>query len=761
MNNLLRLIIIAILVIYTSACSTKNNNIIYVSPTGNDSDRGTKEQPFATIAHARNVVRELKLNGVTENITVYLRGGTYQLKSTLVFTLEDSGADGQVIKYMAYPGEKPVISSGFLITNWEKPQFFPEGLPEKSKSKIWEADVSEIERLKEKQDLSPSVAPQMNRTKYFYTLFNESKKLRRARGEAFTLVEMKRTETTDPQLFCFPDKTLQNWPDIKNAEIHLIPHYIWMSNILPLEGVNEEAGIARVAAPCTYILNPPKKMAYKPTAYIENSVALLDEPGEWALNSETNRLYYWPKNGTPGKNIVAPVLTELIRVEGEIDYDGVTDTPVKNIVFEGITFTHADRFPWHGKTGWGLQHDWERFDSPSAMVRFRGAENCAVVNCRFVNAGSTGIRFDLYAQNNKVVGNHIEHIGGAGVLFAGYGPGTKDVNRNNEISNNLIHDIGELYFGSSAIFMWQSGENKVMHNHLYNLPYAGILSTGRIVWDLCGKSECSKTIRWNEVGRKEIPKKSENGETTWYKREKFLHARNNIIYRNDIHNATEVCGDANCIYISGAGGGTVVKENYCHDIYGPRMHTFIRCDDDQNETVIERNILYKYYDGRGEGITSKGKNDIIGNLVVDLRNSKVDRHRGYIVFPDAPIDGSKVQENILYSMKKKQFPFGQGNVFIPGNPFSGVKPDRLWTAEADRNVYFNTKEPNWGADNLKEAQQHGVEQNSIIADPMFTDIKNGDFSFKAGSPALKLGIAQPVSTDSVGLEPAYRKLLEE
>jgi hypothetical protein len=755
MNKLLRLIGAGFILINIVSCSSKNSNTIFVSPTGNDSGKGTKEEPFVTLTRAQDEVRNLKKQGVNNNITVYLRGGTYHLKNSFVLTLDDSGSKKQIIKYAAYKNETPVISAGVPILNWEKPQVFPKGLPEKAKSKIWVADVSAIKHIKENQEQSPSVATQMNRTERFYTLFEGEKRLQRAKGEAFTLVEMERTENTDPQQFRFPEKILQNWADIKEAEIHLIPHYIWMSNILPLEKVNETEGVARVAAPCTYILNPPKKMAYKPTAYIENSVALLDEPGEWALNSTTNKLYYWPKNGTPGKNIVAPVLTELIRVEGETNYNGATDIPVKNIVFEGITFTHADRFPWHGKTGWGLQHDWERFDSPSAMVRFRGAKDCAVVNCHFRNAGGTGVRFDLFAQNNKVIGNLIEHIGGAGVLLAGYGPGTKDVNRNNEISNNLIHNVGELYFGSSAIFMWQSGENKVTHNHLYNLPYAGILSTGRIVWDLTGKSECSKTVRWEEVGGKEISKKLENGETTWYKREKFLHARNNFIYRNNIHNATEVCGDANCIYVSGAGGGTIVKENYCHDISGHRMHTFIRCDDDQHKTVVERNILYKYYGGRGEGITSKGQNDIIGNIIVDLQNSDVDRHRGYIVFPNNPVKGSVIEGNILFSMKKGQFAIGEGN------EETRQKPERFFETKADKNIYFNTKEENWCAEDLTVAQQHSIEEHSIIANPMFTDIENGDFSFKLGSPALKLGIAQPVSTDSVGLEPAYRKLLTE
>jgi hypothetical protein len=761
MKKLMQLFITAILIVGFVSCSSDSGTTIFVSPSGNDTNPGTEKKPFATISHARDIVRRLKEDHSGENITVYLRGGDYRLLKTLVFSTEDSGDQGQIITYKAFPGEKPVISSDFPVKNWEKPTCVPDGLPEKVKENIWVADVSGITKIKENQEVSPSVANQMDRTKRFFTLYDGKTRLQRARGKDFSLVQMERNDKTDPQTFRFPEKVLKNWTDIKDAELHLIPHYIWVSNILPLESVIEKEGLARVAVPCTYILNPPKKMKYKSTAFVENALALLDEPGEWVLHSETNILYYWPKDGKPGDHITAPLLTELIRVEGDIDYEGATDIPVKNLVFEGLTFTRADRFPWHGKTGWGIQHDWERFDSPSAMFRFRGAENCVIENCHFTTAGSTGIRFDLYCQNNKVIGNHIEHIGGAGILLAGYGPGTKDVNRKNEISNNLMHDIGEFYFGSSAIFAWQSGENTIAHNHLYNLPYTGILATGRIVWDPEGKSECSKTVRWKEVGGKEkVAELYWNRDSTWYQREKYLHSRNNMIYRNDIHNATQVTGDANCIYISGAGRGNVVLENYCHDIYGPRMHTFIRCDDDQNETRIERNILYKYYEGRGEGITSKGKNDIVGNLVIDLRNSPVDRHRGYIVFPDAPVVDSKVQENILYSMKKGQFTYGQGNVLIEGNPNTRLYPERLWTTKADRNIYFCTKDPDFGASDLKKAQKHGVEKRSLVADPMFTDIENEDFSFKAGSPALKLGIRQPVPVDSTGLQPSYKNSWE-
>ena len=41
------------------------------------------------------------------------------------------------------------------------------------------------------------------------------------------------------------------------------------------------------------------------------------------------------------RGILAPATTELIRVEGDIDYEGPTDKPVRGIAFSGLTFSHA------------------------------------------------------------------------------------------------------------------------------------------------------------------------------------------------------------------------------------------------------------------------------------------------------------------------------------------------------------------------------------------------------------------------------------
>ena len=81
---------------------------LYVAPNGHDDNPGTKDQPFATINHARDTVRQIKKT-VKEPVTVYIRGGTYYLDEPLVFTSEDSGNKQAPVDYKAVDGETVVL----------------------------------------------------------------------------------------------------------------------------------------------------------------------------------------------------------------------------------------------------------------------------------------------------------------------------------------------------------------------------------------------------------------------------------------------------------------------------------------------------------------------------------------------------------------------------------------------------------------------------------------------------------------------------
>ena len=45
----------------------------------------------------------------------------------------------------------------------------------------------------------------------------------------------------------------------------------------------------------------------------------LDVPGEWFHDPVASKLYYYPNGTSPGKDIVAPVLDALIRIESAKD----------------------------------------------------------------------------------------------------------------------------------------------------------------------------------------------------------------------------------------------------------------------------------------------------------------------------------------------------------------------------------------------------------------------------------------------------------
>ncbi len=88
-------------------------NAIYVSPTGSDSNSGTIDKPFKTIEAAKNAARSKNKTG---GLTIYLRGGIYNITSSVNFTSADSGASAaNPIKYMSYPGEIAQIYGGTKI----------------------------------------------------------------------------------------------------------------------------------------------------------------------------------------------------------------------------------------------------------------------------------------------------------------------------------------------------------------------------------------------------------------------------------------------------------------------------------------------------------------------------------------------------------------------------------------------------------------------------------------------------------------------
>ncbi|MEO9592854.1 right-handed parallel beta-helix repeat-containing protein [Rhodopirellula bahusiensis] len=715
--NLCAVIVLAVSITVGVSHAAEPTADFYVSPAGDDDWSGKITQPngtgtdgpFATLQRARDAVRDSAPDRAGD-VLVLVRGGTYRLTETVVFGLQDSGHRDGKVTYAAYPDEKPVFSSGQAITDWQPVTTAPSGLPDKAFGKVQVANVSGR----------------------FHTLFDAEGMLPRSRSKGF--IPLKGGSRNELH---FPAGRLKDWPNVEDIEIVVRPHHAWIVNILPLKSVNEKKQIARTSIDATYAMNPLHFLKTTNSCWVENALEELDEPGEWALNTQTGKLYLWPRNDSP---ILAPRLKELIRIEGKIDKEGPRDIPVTNLCLRGLTFMHGERFSIAPDDA-GLQHDWDMHDKANALVRLRGTELCRIQQCHFAHSGGSAIRVDLHGRYNAIDSNVIEHMGGAGILLCGYGPGTKDVNRENLVFNNHIHHTGRIHSHSPGIMLWQSGENRVANNLVHNTPYTGIILSGCMT-DFFRRQgrELGRTIRRHEIAS--LPKNPQLEDVLPY-----LHTHDNQIELNEIHHAMEMLGDGNAIYVRGAGAGNVIRRNYIHHLVAPMiMQAAIRTDGGQRDTLIAENLIYKC---TSQGILMKLNTRVENNIVADI----IAPPRGYYLsVREGPLTGATIQRNIFYSSSEPctfidELPPGKGRT---SEDRRGRALARSKDADTDNNIYYCASAPALGEQMLDKQRQDGVDTHSLAVDPLFVDPANGDFRLSPDSPALRLGFV-PWDVSKAGL----------
>ena len=89
---------------------------LWVSPSGDDANPGTEEQPVRTVERARDIVRTINPD-MADDLTIFI-SGTHRLFQPIEFGPQDSGTNGFSVVYTAAPGEHPVLSGGFPVTGW-------------------------------------------------------------------------------------------------------------------------------------------------------------------------------------------------------------------------------------------------------------------------------------------------------------------------------------------------------------------------------------------------------------------------------------------------------------------------------------------------------------------------------------------------------------------------------------------------------------------------------------------------------------------
>lgn len=706
-----------------------------------------------SIEQARDEVRKLKAAAPAQDYTVLIHGGTYFLNKPLVFTPQDSAAVGHSITYKAADGEHPVFSSGAPVTGWSFCTNDPAHLATNAAGRLWVADI-------------PKGAGRVT------TLFDGQGRLPRAVGPR---VKPSLSHTSalvaDRKTLYFPAGSLRNYENLQDTELWMVPTFQWCHNLLPLQSIDIEKGVAVTVITGTYPL-ARRATGYDPSQFrICNVPDVLDEPGEWFCDTAAGKIWLWPRDGQAPQGVVVPVLDELLVLDG----DEVARQPVRGLVFDGLTFKHAKREVWSDEDA-GLQHDWERWNKANCLVRFQWTENCVFKNGLLTESGSGGIRMDLHAQSNRIENCEVSFLGATGIALIGDKIGEDFMNRRNAVHNNHVHHIALENHHCAGIFMWQSGENEITRNRVHHTPYNGF-SIGGVEpmlfskqWRESTSRELNRIINYSKLPFEEMRGRNDE-DVTYTMVFPYVFTRDNLFAYNEIYRNMEILGDGNPFYIRMAGPGNVIRRNYFHDVYGGHSAGAMRFDAHQSDTSFEENIIYRC---TGAGAVFFKSNRMINNIMVDILGNVMVAHGGRTNELNKAADIETTAGNFFWVNNMNQPSIGvpdydqaeiRNNVLVQnaGTFAPPYKDTSSWPklqtffykiSGTDSNLLWSARNESGLRKWLSGVQAAGIDRNSLVADPLFVDAANQDFRFKPESPALKMGI-QPVDRREAGLTTGF------
>ncbi|MGA3244697.1 MAG: right-handed parallel beta-helix repeat-containing protein [Bacteroidota bacterium] len=590
----------------------KEGKTLYVSPAGADNNPGTREKPFRTLERARDEIRTLKRTDKLPDggVTVFLRGGKYFREETFELRPEDSGEETAPIAYAAYPSEKPVVMGGKLITEWKPLTGNVRGMRTELNGRIYVASVKKGWIF------------------HFLYLNGEPQRLSRLYNTDEWLKWPKPVQIGNVgeggQKLVFRQGELDDLEGMDGQiEINLMPVNFW-NTLSVLRGIDPARSTAyrHSKNPSTFWINTFVEGNYN----LLNSIRFIDEPGEWAIDSTEGKVYLFPATGTilPDDEVIAPALYRLIHIQGDEEGKRL----VRHIQFRGIEFRYTDRMP---EDVWPEPWIKRQAELPDAMICVEDAEHVVITDCTFLWSGSYAVDLEKYAQNIAVLHNEMGYPGCGGVLLQGYGPGLKDVNRNNTIAQNYIHHTGSGgYLHSAAVTIYQAGSNDISFNIIDHVPYVGIQICGAN-WDAFNGDPRSNNVDLEDPGGVDAYGKARaqfytrwqdfpKGRESRFTRETFkpyLHSTSNKVHHNIIFDYLEVLSDGAPIYSYSPGMGNLYYNNIMKrrmtSIEGQKWMFAIYMDDNVDGAVLTGNIVWAQTDPNVI-FHNKGQNMWSGNV---------------------------------------------------------------------------------------------------------------------------------------------------
>ena len=668
---------------------------IYVSTSGSDTNPGTKGKPVGTVRQALKILRGKRVSspGATEG-RILLREGTHFLKLPLKIGRNDSGTAPTISKntveidagsptvICSAPEESATLSGGKLITGF-KPveiggvQAFAARVPA-VKSGNWNFTQLWVNGKRAERTRLPEVG-----------LFRIEKPIEDPARKKIEKGHSGFAATGGHLKFRYAAGDLTAFANVQDVDF--VALHFWVASRVPFKAIDPKKRIAELSFRPNYRLTDD--FSDTPAAYyVENVKEALRHGGQWYLDRPEGVLYYVPR---PGEDldtleVIAPLLPRLVEIGG-----------ASHVHLEGLTFSHTEYTPDDDTRTLSGQ----AVPFVSGALSFARARRCSVRNCTIEHVGTYGIEIVDDSVDCEVRDCTIQDLGAGGVKVFHTVHGSRDSSaaargrgdswstcRRIVISDNTIRDGGHYYRQAVGVLVGKCSGIQVVHNDIHDFDYTGV------------------SVGW-----------------TWGYAES--DAFGNIIEYNHIYNIGRgVLSDMGGIYHLGVAPGTRIRFNHIHDVASRGYGGWgIYTDEGSTDVLIESNLVY---DTSVSGFHQHfGRRNIIRNNIFAF--------------------GQKGQIQIT-RLEPEQFALTfEQNIFYADHPVMLMPNKRAFDhleviarcVRTDRNLYFttSTKKPDFGGMSWAAWKKLGNESEGMIANPLFLDPEQRDFTLDPASPAFTLG----------------------
>lgn len=387
----------------------------FVSPKGDDTSSGTREQPFASLARARDEARKHR----EEPRTITLLGGLYELPKGFTLSAEDSGT-----MWQAAAGETPLLVGGTSVVGW-KP--WRDGIVQAELASRGVKDVRQLFFAGKRQPLArypnfDSQNPYGGGWAY-------------ADGEMWPMYADKEGE--DKHTLLVKQQDWRTWEHPEDVEVFSFPRYNWWNDLIRVKNVDTTKRTVTLVRDGSYAIRANDRF------YFQGALEELDAPGEWHFDRRTQTLYFKPPAGldTP---VTIPTTRDIVKIDG-----------AEKITIRGLTFECAD----------------------GAAIAINKSNHCRIVGCTIRNVGDFGGNgVTVNGTDNGVVGCDIHDVGRSGVSLSGGDRKTLTA-AGNFVDNCYIHHVGVFYKQGVGVGLDGVGQ-RVSHCLIHDTPRFAIQFSG-------------------------------------------------------------------------------------------------------------------------------------------------------------------------------------------------------------------------------------------------------------------------------------------